>query len=546
MLNSLKKLNRSADNKLIYFLFLTSLLFVRELNYLFYNINESPDFKKYSIYLDHFFTNQLTNFEHGILYYYLHAIHLKTFFSNETNFEFAMHRSVLDVNFYLFIIGLLGIYKLLKLLGFSDKSILISLIFINFFPPSINLRMVLKPEVLAFALLPWIVFLFEKFKLTKKNIYLLFSIPIFISLVTLKGNILVILCVYFFITNYKIFYELKLKTIISFSLLSVILFFGITLENNEVNGKNLFELQSGATREIKYDFKAPVKILYNTDLYELFTSPVKHKHAESFLAITLLETNGDYFDLYWDNDATQYFKSRQKIFTFEQSNEIKLPRIDVENQTITIFQQRSTDIYLRETLGLLLSIFFFISLINASIKFKKHRNFLIAIFIGMAVILFHAISGYPSNNFDPEVGDTFKPLYYSFVLLLSTPFLIAIYSEKKRFKFYHLLIYCMLILFTLGFPKENLNKTDSWMLLNSQHSLFCSFEQNTFLESYSEFDCKNKNKTKGINSLYSNKMYHKPFNFLLLITNAALLIYLSLEKKLNSLVSKNNFIKNKK
>jgi len=108
------------------------------------------------------------------------------------------------------------------------------------------------------------------------------------------------------------------------------------------------------------------------------------------------------------------------------------------------------------------------------------------------------------------------------------------------------LIYCMLILFTLGFPKENLNKTDSWMLLNSQHSLFCSFEQNTFLESYSEFDCKNKNKTKGTNSLYSNKMYHKPFNFLLLITNAALLIYLSLEKKLNSLISKNNFIKNKK
>ena len=121
--------------------------------------------------------------------------------------------------------------------------------------------------------------------------------------------------------------------------MSVILFFGITLENNEVNGKNLFELQSGATREIKYDFKAPVKILYNTDLYELFTSPVKHKHAESFLAITLLETNGDYFDLYWDNDATQYFKSRQKIFTFEQSNELKPPRIDVENQTITIFQQ---------------------------------------------------------------------------------------------------------------------------------------------------------------------------------------------------------------
>ena len=71
----------------------------------------------------------------------------------------------------------------------------------------------------------------------------------------------------------------------------------VTIENNRSNGKNILDIQSGASLESNYDFKAPKSIIYKTNLYKLFSNPVKHTHADSFIAITLLETSGDYFDL---------------------------------------------------------------------------------------------------------------------------------------------------------------------------------------------------------------------------------------------------------
>ena len=84
------------------------------------------------------------------------------------------------------------------------------------------------------------------------------------------------------------------------------------MENNNANGKSILDIQSGS---------AIGKIMTIKPLHQLFTklicmgcsSPIKHNHADSFIGITLLETNGDYFDLYWDNDASEFFKNR-KIF----------------------------------------------------------------------------------------------------------------------------------------------------------------------------------------------------------------------------------------
>ena len=96
-----------------------------------------------------------------------------------------------------------------------------------------------------------------------------------------------------------------------------------------------------------------------------------------------------------------------------------------------------TDVYLYEVIGLLLSIFLFYNLITKALQKSKLRKFLLASFIGMAVLLFHSITGIPKNNFDPLVGDTFKPLYYSFVLIFSFTILVAIQlSEKYRRVFY--------------------------------------------------------------------------------------------------------------
>ena len=535
--------NRSYDKGLL-LLFLISLLWLKEINYLFYNINESPDFKKYFVYFDHFFLNSYTGHEHGLLYYYLHSIHLNTFFQNQPSLDLALHKSVLDVNFYMFVVGLLGIFKLLKFFKFSNKSILITLIFLNFFPPSIAIRLVFKPELLAFSLFPWIIYLFEKFKESKNYIYLIMAVPIVISTITLKGNILVITCVYLLFSNYKIFSMLQFKTIAYFSFVFITLFTLLTLENNKANGKNILDIQSGASQEANYDFKAPKSIVYKTDMYELFSNPIKHKHADSFIAITLLETNGDYFDLYWDNNASQYFKSRLEFFVFEQSNELKFPNLNFEDKTITIYQQRSTDVYLYETIALILSILLFSSLINALISAKKYRMYLIAIFIGMGVILIHAITGYPTNNFDPLVGDTFKPLYYSFVMLFSVSFMVSIFSEKNSFKIRHLLLYGLLIVFILGFPKNDYSEVDGSFLQKVENSIFCELEKNIYLENtiHTNLVCKNNTDQTNTNFFISD-ISHKPVNLFFIFANVLVLTFLLLENNLAFLSSKRKFIK---
>jgi hypothetical protein len=547
MLQSIKKQLNYSNEKLFYIFFFLSLIWLKEINYLFYDINQSPDFKKYFVYFEHFFSNNPTNHEHGLSYYYLQSLHLNTFFSNQPNLELALHKSVSDVNLYLFVIGLVGIYKLFKFFKFSNKSIALTLLFLNFFPPAISLRLVYKPEILAFSLFPWIIYLLEKFKKTQQKSYLLMAIPLLVMTVTLKGNILVIVCLYLLISNYKVFSLLKISSIMSLTLFLVILFSVVTIENNRSNGKNILDIQSGASLESNYDFKAPKSIIYKTNFYKLFSSPVKHTHADSFIAITLLETSGDYFDLYWDNDATQYFKSRLKIFNFEQSNEIKFPKIDIENKTITIFQQRSTDVYIYETLALILSIILFVSLFSAIIIAPEYRIYLAAIFLGMAVILVHAITGYPKNNFDPLVGDTFKPLYYSFILLFSFSFAIVLCFEKKIFKFRHLVVYCLLIVFILGFPKKDFSEIDGAFIQKIEHSTFCTVEKKIYIDKSLDLNINCNPRYKNVNTdhFFNNDIKHKPFNLLLLLANTIVLIYMMFEKRLVLFGRKTSFIKNK-
>ena len=547
ILQLFKKRFYFSKEKLSYTILFLSLIWLKEINYLFYDIIESPDFKKYFVYFEHFFSNNPTNHEHGLSYYYLQSLYLNTFFSNQPNLDFALHKSVTDLNFYLFIIGLIGIYKLFKLFNFSNNSIALTLIFLNFFPPAISLRLVFKPEILAFSLFPWIIYLLEKFKITSQKIYLLMAIPLLVMTITLKGNILTIICLYLLISNYKIFSLLNFSTIMSLIFLLIILFTVVTIENNRSNGKNILDIQSGASLESNYDFKAPKSIIYKTNLYELFTSPVKHNHADSFIAITLLETSGDYFDLYWDNDATQFFKSRLEIFKFEQSNEIKLPEINHQNKTVTIFQQRSTDVYLYETLGLILSIILFVTLIGTIVISPSYRIYIIAVLIGMAVILVHAITGLPKNNFDPFVGDTFKPLYYSFTLLFSFSFAIVLCIEKKIFKFHHLLLYCFLIIFILGFPKNDFSEIDSGFIQKIEHSIFCNIEKNIFLEDNSELvvDCNPNYENMKSNEFFNNNLKHKPFNLLLILASSGILLYIIFEEKSYFLSRKTSIVENK-
>ena len=543
----MKLVNKLIENKFEYFIFLLfalSTLWLKEINYLFYNTLESPDIDKYFIYIKHFFDNSLTLKEHGLMYYYLNALNFNIFYSDTANTLYVFHKSIQQVNFYIYLFGLLGYFNLFRFFNFSKISIYLTFIFINFFPPSIAMRLVFKPEILAFAFMPWIIYFIEKYSKDKKIKNLIFCIPFLVSAITLKGNVLVIILVYLFFSYYKLIFKMRFK---NFALI-ILLFFSatlmVTLENNSANGKNILDLQSGASLESKYNFKAPSSIIYKADLYKLLSSPIKHGHADSFIAITLLETNGDYFDLYWDNDGSNYFKNRKNLIEFRQSNEIKGPEFNSENFTITIYQQRNTDVYLYESIGLIISIYLFYLLIKNTLQNKKFRKFLFAAFLGMIVLLFHSITGIPENNFDPMVGDTFKPLYYSFVLIFSFAFLLVILFESKKIKTVFVFVYMFLVVFLLGFPKEQNYDFQASLVNNIQDSLYCEIEKIIYLSGsdFENVDC-NMNQDLNISitdtnmGLFKNDLNHKPFNLILIVSYLSIAFYSIIERKANKISS---------
>ena len=533
--------NYLINNKLIslnFLILILSVLWLKEINYLFYDTNESPDINKYFIYFDHFFNNQTTNKEHGLMYYYLHSLNYSFFYSEFSNISFFVHKSIQQVNFYIFVFGLIGYYYLLRFMNFSLNVVFASLLFMNFFPPSISMRLVYKPEILAFALLPWVIFLFEKYLRSKNIIYLILSIPMIVSTITIKGNVLVIVSLYLFFSYFKIFINTPKKTLFLLLIISLVSFSALSLENNNANGKSILDIQSGSTIEENYNFKAPFSIIYKTDMYELLSSPIKHDHADSFIGITLLETSGDYFDLYWDNDATDFFKNRKKIFTFVQSNEIKGPEFDENSSNIIIYQQRMTDVYLYDAISLLLSIILFYFLIKNIFKNRKYRKFLLASFFGMSVLLFHSITGIPKNNFDPLVGDTFKPLYYSFVLIFSTTFLVAIKLSEKYKRIIYIGIYCFLIIFILGFPKSSDFNASPDMIQKIENSIYCPLEKFMYTDGkdFDSINCKSNVSTQETineNNLYSNKIYLKPINLIFIFLNLISALYVIANNRLS-------------
>lgn len=528
-----------------FFLLLLSLYLVKEINYLFFDSLQGPDISKYIIYINYFFQDNInTNLEHGLMYYYLHAIYFNYFYSNFSNLNLFLHKSILEVNFIIYLIGLLGYYKLLKIFKFGNKAIFLTLIFINFFPSAITMRLVLKPEILTFAFLPWLLFLLEKFKLENNYLHLISIVPILIATLSSKGNSLVIISTYLFIGYGKIILYKFNKKILVILLFFTILFMLITFENNAANGKSILDLQSGSTTEENYDFTASPSVMYKINIFKLFTSPIKHNFSNSFIGITLLETNGDYFDLYWDNDASEYFKNRKLIINFYETNNIEAPKIDFDKWVVYIPQQNSNNVYVRESLGMVISILMFFLLFNEIRKDKKYRFFYLAIFYGMFVILFHVITGIPSKNFDPNIGDTFKPLYYIFVFLLSYIFLIAHLFEKKILKVYYLLIYIFLILFILGFPKNFTNNTEINFIEKIENSEICKLEKYYFGSNLNIDSINCDEKTEHSDSKDNKPLLQvKPTNLLVIIWSFLVLFYYLFELQIKKLFRNFTLIK---
>lgn len=534
-------------------IFLFFIYLVKELNFLFYNSLDSPDFDTYSVYFEYLFNNiNSTGREQGLFYYYLHTWYYY-FFANgsvDSNLYTLLHKSIQEFNFILFIIGLLGIYRILIIFKFSKLSILLTLMMLNLLPVSVALRIVFKPEIITFALLPWIVLCIEKYKHTKKVTYIYLAIPLITASVSSKGSIAAMLLVSIFLIYFKEIITLGLKN----TLISLAILFSFLLpvfnEDSKSNGLTIVQLESGSSTSSKYDFKAPKSFIYKLNSYQLVSSPIKNKHADSFIGITLLDTFGDYYDLFWDNDSSLYFQNRVEILKFEQSENIVAPKLNFQERSITFYLQNITDTYYRKVIGLILSMYFYFLFFMGLFKDSKYRKFYFFTLISVSLLLIHVITGFPINNFNPEMGDTLKPLYYSPFLLFTSIFVFANYFEKNNKNKIMFIFFIPLIFVVFGFPKSIDYEFERDLAQINNYSFFCEFNKElTFQKLTKESTCVEGPIVRQLEyefmniQSYNNRPRFKPLNTMLIVTNIISLLILIFNKSSKKTFAVNSYKK---
>ena len=514
-----------------------SLIFTKELNFLHYNSTSGPDFDKYFVYLEHnsFLLDQ-TGREQGMLYYYLNSWNFYRYKNqiNSDNFFYYLDKSIQELNFSLFIFSLIGFYFLLNYFGFKKNDILLAFVMLNFFPLGIALRIVFKPEILALSFLPWIILCIELYKKSNKYKYLFLLLPFTVALFT-KGSVLGSFGLFFlFFYSLPILKGDKKKIFLLFISFILIASF-IAFEDYESNGSNLLQVE----HDEKYNNQADTNFIYYVDVPYLIKSPIKFDHANSFISLTLLDTFGDYFDLYWNEDSNLYRKYRKDIFLFEESSGIGIPKINLKEKSLTFYLQKDTDIYLRPFIGLIMSTIFFALVISYIKKRNKFSKFLFAPFIGMMIMIIQTVFAFPSKNYDPFVGDSIKPYYYGYFVCLAFLFLcIQIFNERSKAKIL-VLPYILLILFLLGFPKFNNTEYETNISQVNTYSSFCKVNKPIIKmtsENTDYLQCETKKKLFGLNykeyndfKYFQNQPRARIFNsfaaFFTLINSILVIIY---------------------
>ena len=140
--------------------FIFTLIFSYYLGVAYYDITTGLDFNKYINNVYFFNKESSVVFDsQGTIYFWTIAKFIglsKEMYQNE-NLSNLINNKIQFINFIYYVFGLLGLYKLLKIKKFTFNKIIYSLSVLNFFPPGFYLRLTMKPEIMAFAFLPWVI-----------------------------------------------------------------------------------------------------------------------------------------------------------------------------------------------------------------------------------------------------------------------------------------------------------------------------------------------------------------------------------------------------
>ena len=485
--------------KLNLLIFLLITFYIFSFTNLFFYSTYGADYQKYITYLEFFFgTVENTGSEQSPLYFFLVSfiLNFRSKFISPTFLQSEISFAIQLTNLFILLIGLLGLYFLLKQFNISKNKIILVFHLLNIFPPMLSLRLTMKPEILVFALIPWFLYLINLFSKTKNINFLFIALIPSVLISSSKGSWLGIFLIFGFFIFISIFKKLNIKSIFLLILLFFIIFSVVTYENEQLNKFSVLDFQITEN----YNNSANLSIIYKNELGPRQSFNNFEFDVGTLLGITVLDTFSDHFNFFWDKDVS-FFNQHRKEIIIENSS-VNFFEIDTTNRNIKYngpFKESLKN--LRLIIGVCLTILFYIFILFFSVKQKKYRLYILSPFIGMLILLINAL-GFPTNNFDPFVADTFKTFYYSPFLILAFTFLLISLKQRSVFiQISFIVLYVFTMIFIYGFPKQDSSEYIADLDDRNIRSVMCEtnkyliFDLNNKSECLSKYDefCKFQN-----------------------------------------------------
>ena len=273
-------------------------LFFFIVTYLNYDSTRGTDFNRYGKYLDYFVKSdiQKVGLESGVSYFYFISkffeILNKPILISSTYVEPIYSLSIQLGNFLLLIIGLIGIFYLFDYLQVDKTLNLACLSFLSVFPPILGARLILKPEILVVAFLPWLILFYYKYFETNKLVFLIFSSPLLLSLSVLKSSITLMIGLCLLTLFGK---QIFTKKFIAFNIFLIPLLIFLLNENFYVNGNYLWDHVINES----YLNSASLNYVFSFSLSEIYSNPFRNNLSNSMTSIIFADTFNDYWQRYW-------------------------------------------------------------------------------------------------------------------------------------------------------------------------------------------------------------------------------------------------------
>ncbi len=442
------------------FSFFFSLVFTFSIGEIFYNSIDGTDFYRYFRYIEYFNgTIETPSREQGLFYFWFVYlfIELSEQFYIADKWEYIYSSAIQLANFTFYLTGLLGLFLFMKIKKVNLTHIFLALTLLNLFPPVFGGRLIMKPEMLAFALFPWVLIGIENYFKSKKIINLLAITPLLAVIATSKGTVFVLTASAIAFIYIKKIKTIKFSDFVISTSIFLIMSYILYQENFTINGVSMLshpELES-------YLFRAPLSFIYTLSFSEIFSNPFRNVHAGSLLGITTIDLFGDYFNRYWDHERSLFSLNRKQVITFLN--------------------------YPRRNLSVFLSIIFFIYTFikQKSYKFSTYTKvYLIGIFILLLTSL-----GVFGLHFNPNKGDTVKTHYYFFLLAFSFVFLIINFLRRSNTNTQIITTVLAFLMFTfiVGFPKNYDDNFNFELSEKLPTTLSCKVTSNYF-EAITDYD----------------------------------------------------------